>query len=42
LMRVKIFPRLASTFALRCWILAHLLCPAMIWHPSRVIGWLKR
>src|SRR5688572_5256742 len=30
MMRVKILPRLASCRPLRCWMLAHLLCPA-IW-----------
>src|SRR5690554_6432417 len=27
---VKILPRLASCLPLRCWMLAHLLCPAMV------------
>jgi len=28
--RVKILPRLASCLPLRCWMFAHLLCPAIL------------
>src|SRR5262245_15568738 len=37
MMRVQILPRFSSWRPLRCWILAHLLCPAMVFLGSRSV-----